>query len=114
MEDDDVSLSNDNAAHQDSVSLLPDDDSVASSEECFGSEESFGSNNVFADNSAESLPVESDYSCFTTSQQCVTSLMYLLDAMECPDYGFKVPPSCVESIQAALVSLDIVHRWYSN
>ena len=24
------------------------------------------------------------------SKQCVTSLMYLLDEMECPDYGFKV------------------------
>ena len=24
-----------------------------------------------------------------TDQKCVTSLMYLLDAMECPDYGFK-------------------------
>jgi hypothetical protein len=50
------------------------------------SEESFG-NNVFVD--ITESPVESDYSCFTTSQQCVTSLMYLLDAMECPDYGVK-------------------------
>ena len=33
--------------------------------------------------------VENDYACFTTSQKCVTSLMYLLDAMECPNYGFK-------------------------
>jgi hypothetical protein len=24
-----------------------------------------------------------------TSQQCITSLMYLLDSMECPDYAFK-------------------------
>jgi hypothetical protein len=34
-------------------------------------------------------PVESDYSCFTTSQQCVTHLMFLLDEMECPYYGFQ-------------------------
>jgi hypothetical protein len=29
------------------------------------------------------LSEESDYSCFTTSQQCVTHLIYLLDEMEC-------------------------------
>jgi hypothetical protein len=45
---------------------------------------------IFADedDTTESL-AESDYSCFTTGQKCVTSLMYLLDAMECPDYGFQ-------------------------
>ena len=32
---------------------------------------------------------ENDYACFTTSQKCVTSLMYLLDDMECPDYAFQ-------------------------
>ncbi|MCK7580954.1 MAG: hypothetical protein MZV65_38640 [Chromatiales bacterium] len=52
----------------------------------FHSEESFGDN--VAPDTTES-PVESDYSCFTTSQQCITSLMYLLDSMECPDYAFK-------------------------
>ena len=85
-DDDDVSLSNDNAAHQ--SGSLRDDNSVAS-EESSESEESYG-NNVFADedDTIES-PAESDYSCFTTGQKCVTSLMYLLDAMECPDYGFQ-------------------------
>jgi hypothetical protein len=34
-------------------------------------------------------PVPSDYACFTTIQKCVTSLMYLLDEMECPDYAFQ-------------------------
>jgi hypothetical protein len=82
-DDDDVSLSHDNAGHQ--SWSLPDDSSVAS-EESFCSDASFG-NNGFADTTE--LPVESDYSCFTTSQQCITSLIYLLDAMECPDYGFK-------------------------
>jgi hypothetical protein len=33
--------------------------------------------------------VENDYACFTTSQKCVTSLMHLLDDMECPDYAFQ-------------------------
>jgi hypothetical protein len=83
IDDADVSLSHHDAAHQ--SGLLTDDNSVAS-EESFSSEESFG-NNVFA-NTTES-PVESDYSCFTTSQKCVTSLMYLLDEMECPDYAFQ-------------------------
>jgi hypothetical protein len=43
--------------------------------------------------------VETDYSCFTTSQQCVTHLMYLLDEMECPDYAFQ-------SI------MEWAHKWY--
>jgi hypothetical protein len=69
-DDDDVSLSNDNAAHQ--SGSLRDDNSVAS-EESSESEESYG-NNVFADedDTIES-PAESDYSCFTTGQKCVTS-----------------------------------------
>jgi len=75
LNDDDESLSEDN-----------DTDNSVASEESNSFEESFG-NNVFAD--TPEAPVESDYSCFTTSQQCVTSLMYLLDAMECPDYAFK-------------------------
>jgi hypothetical protein len=33
--------------------------------------------------------VESEYSCFTISQKCITSLMYLLDETECPDYAFQ-------------------------
>jgi hypothetical protein len=82
LNDDDESLSEDNDTESRS---LTNDNSVAS-EESNSFEESFG-NNVFAD--TPEAPVESDYSCFTTSQQCVTSLMYLLDAMECPDYAFK-------------------------
>ena len=87
MDDDDVSLSNVNAAHQ--SGSLRDDNSVAY-EKSFGSEESFGNNDFADEDDTTESPVESDYSCFTTGQQCVTSLMYLLDAMECPDYGFKV------------------------
>jgi hypothetical protein len=82
MDDDDISLSHYDAAHQ--SGLLTDDNAVAS-EDFFCSKELFG-NNGFADTTES--PLESDYSCFTTSKQCVTSLMYLLDAMECSDYGF--------------------------
>jgi hypothetical protein len=32
---------------------------------------------------------ESCYSSFNTSQKCVTSLIFLLDSMECPDYAFR-------------------------
>ena len=70
--DESVSLENDNFI---SVEESPND-----------AQESFG--DTFFVDTTES-PVESGYSCFTTSQKCVTSLMYLLDAMECPDYGFK-------------------------
>ena len=85
-EDDDVFLSHDSDDYESGSALL-DDDSIAS-EDSFGSAESVG-NNGFAADTMES-PVESDYSCFTTSQKCVTSLMYLLDEMGCPDYGFQV------------------------
>ena len=32
---------------------------------------------------------ESSYSSFSTSQKCVTSLIFLLDSMECPDSAFR-------------------------
>lgn len=54
-DDDDVSLSQDNAGHQ--SWSLPDDSSVAS-EESFCSDASFG-NNGFADTTE--IPIESDY-----------------------------------------------------
>jgi hypothetical protein len=43
---------------------------------------------VFVD-TTEAPHVASDYECFTTSQKCISSLMYLLDDMECPDYAFQ-------------------------
>ena len=85
MDDDDVSPSHDNDDYE--SGSLPDDNSNPSEDELLGSEEAFGNSGF--DDTTES-PVESDYSCFTTSQLCVTSLMYLLDLMECPDYGFKM------------------------
>ena len=85
LEDDDhVSLSHGSDDDESGSSLL-DDDSIAS-EESFGSAESVGNYGCAA---TPESPVESEYSCFTTVQKCVTSLMYLLDEMECPDYEFK-------------------------
>jgi hypothetical protein len=86
MKEDDISWSDHDSAHH--SELLMEEIASVSSEESFDSESLFGGNNVFAEDITES-PVESDYSCFTTNQKCVTSLMYLLDAMGCPDYGFK-------------------------
>ena len=83
-EDDDASLSHDSDDYKFGLALM-DDDSIAC-EESFGSKDSVG-NYEFADTTES--PVESEYSCFTTSHQCVTLLMYLLDKMECPDYAFK-------------------------
>ena len=79
-DDDADDLLSDNSAESKS---LTSDNSIAF-EEFFGSDE-------FIDNFADTIesPAESEYSSFTISQQCVTSLMYLLDAMECPDYGFQ-------------------------
>ena len=84
-DDDDACLSDDNCSQNE---FLTDDNSVSSQGSAVGATttDSF-SGNVFADSTE--LPVASDYSCFTTSQKCVTSLMYLLDEMECPDYGFQ-------------------------
>jgi hypothetical protein len=69
MHDSVASLSNNNVAH---FALLPNDN-LTTSEELFHSEELFGDN--VAPDTTES-PVETDYSCFTTSQQCITSLMH--------------------------------------
>ena len=80
----DSSFSDDDNADQ-SVSL-ENDDYITSNESQNDAPESLG-DTFFVDDTEP--PVESGYSCFTTSQKCVTSLMYLLDAMECPDYGFK-------------------------
>ena len=81
------SINNEDVDDDDDAFLFEDDadpsgswthDNAVPSMGSFCSEESSG-NNVFTDTTE--LPVESDYSCFTTSQQCVTSLMYLLDTM---------------------------------
>jgi hypothetical protein len=77
---DDVSLS-DRSAHSGGSVI---NDNFFFIDEPFGSGESLG---IFAD--IGESPLESDYSCFTTSQKCVTFLMYLLDEMECPDYRFQ-------------------------
>jgi hypothetical protein len=71
----------------DDVNLFPFEDDNADQSGSQTHENAVSSKGLFADTTE--TRVESDYSSFTTSQQCVTSLMYLLDAMECPDYAFK-------------------------
>jgi hypothetical protein len=66
---------------------LGDDDNSISAH---GSFPAVNSSSETACDGTTNLPfAENDYACFTTSQKCVTSLMYLLDNMECPDYAFQ-------------------------
>jgi hypothetical protein len=55
--------------------------------------ESVGAVDLFSENefvdTTKAPAGNSDFACFITSQKCITSLMYLLDDMECPDYAFK-------------------------
>jgi hypothetical protein len=81
-ENDNVSLTDDNASQSGSITS----DNFIGADESFVYED-FVENNDFADTTE--VPVESDYACFTINQQCITSLMYLLDSMECPDYAFQ-------------------------
>jgi hypothetical protein len=82
MHDSVDSLSDNNLAYF----ALPPNDIFTTSEELFDSEESFG-NNVVPDTTE--APVESEFSSFMTREQCITSLMYLLDSIKCSDYAFK-------------------------
>jgi len=82
-DDDDACLSHDNCSQNE---FLSDDDSV-SSQRSAGATESF-SGSVFADKTRE-LPIESDYSCFTTSKQCVTYLCFCLTKWKVPNMSFK-------------------------
>ena len=79
--------------NDDSVSLSPDDDSILSADESVVDDNA--AYNVF-DNFHEEdsfftteCPPTSGYTSYTTSQKCVTSLMLLLDSLECPDYAFE-------------------------
>jgi hypothetical protein len=68
------------------MDLQADVNSVASYKSV-GVVDSYSENN-FVD-TTKALTGNNDYACFTTSQKCITSLMYLLDDMECPDYAIK-------------------------
>ena len=63
-----------------------DDNNSVSSHESIGVNSFLGTK---VDGTSKLPPVQRDYACFTISQKCVTSLMYLLDDMECPDYAFQ-------------------------
>ena len=84
--DDDPSLSffDDDMSCSDDTSLS--DDKSLSYEESNVIEELF-QNHVATSSTLKEGP--SDYVCFTTTQKCVTSLMLLLDLMECPNYAFE-------------------------
>jgi hypothetical protein len=69
--------------------VLDDDDASCSAEMGLPTNK----NDEFSVNFADTMElpaVASEYSCFMTSQQCVNHLLYLLDEMECPDYGFPL------------------------
>ena len=83
--------------HDDDPSLSFFDDDMSCSDKTFLSDDkslSYEESNVieelFQSHVATSSTLKegpSDYVCFTTTQKCVTSLMLLLDSMECPDYA---------------------------
>jgi hypothetical protein len=88
IKDEPITVDNDDALDDDllQMDLEADVNSVASYESV-GAVDSF-SENKFVD-TTKAPAGNSDYAYFTTSQKCITSLMYLLDDMECPDYAFK-------------------------
>jgi hypothetical protein len=88
IKDEPITVDNDDAPDDDlfQMDLHADVNSVASYESV-GAADSF-SEKEFVD-TTKAPAGDSDYACFTTSQKCITSLMYLLDDMECPDYAFK-------------------------
>jgi hypothetical protein len=88
IKDEPITVDNDDAPDNNllQMDLEADVNSVAS-HESVGAVDSF-SKNKFVD-TAEAPAGNSDFACFTTSQKCMTSLMYLFDDLECPDFAFK-------------------------
>jgi hypothetical protein len=88
IKDESITVDNDDPSDDDllQMDLEADVNSVASYGSV-GAVDSF-SGNKFVD-TTKSPAGNSDYACFTTSQKCITSLMYLLDDMECPDCAFQ-------------------------
>jgi hypothetical protein len=95
-----ITVDNDDASDNDLPQMDVDADvnSVAS----YGSVAAVDpfSENKFVD-TTKAPAGNSDCACFTTSQKCITFLMYLLDDMECPDYAFQCimdwPRNCFEA-----------------
>jgi hypothetical protein len=87
IKDEPITVDNDDALDDNlfQMDLQADINSFASYESV-GAVDSF-SKNKFVDTTKAPLG-NSDFACSTTSQKCMTSLMYLLD-MECLDYAFK-------------------------
>jgi hypothetical protein len=88
IEDEAITVENNDLSDNDLLQMNVDTDvnSVAS----YGSVAAIDSfsENKFVD-TTKAPAGNSYYACFTTSQKCITSLMYLLDDMECPDYAFQ-------------------------
>jgi hypothetical protein len=89
-----VNDDNDNAFLNDDnficMDLSADNNFVDDFVSTHGSIGAVGSHPVHVYNCTPQLPPgECHYTSFTTTQKCVTSLMYLLDEMECPDYAFQ-------------------------
>ena len=95
---DNIGVSDFEERDNDSISMPPNDvDAFLCDEEeplCFG--DNVVNTNDFAhvqeDPASfpnEAPPNASGYTSFTMSQKCVTSLMMLLDSLECPDYAFE-------------------------
>jgi hypothetical protein len=87
IEDETITVDNDDALDNNLLQMDVDADvnSVASNG-AVAAVDSF-SEHKFVD-TTKAPAGDSDYACFTTSQKCITSLMYLLYDMECPDYAF--------------------------
>jgi hypothetical protein len=88
IEDEAITVDNDDSSDNDLLQMNVDADvnSVAS----YGSVaavDSFSENKFV--NTTKAPAGDSDYACFTISKKCITSLMYLLDDIECPDYAFQ-------------------------
>jgi hypothetical protein len=68
--------------------MAANDDYSFLNDNSFQQEIEFDNNSFSSADQYSGAAEESDYACFTTSQKCITALMYLLDNMECPDYAF--------------------------
>jgi hypothetical protein len=89
IKDEPITVDNDDALDNDLLQMdLDADVNSVASYGVVGAVDSF-SKNKFVD-TTKAPAGNSDYACFTTtSQKCITSLIYLLDDMECPDNAFK-------------------------
>ena len=79
--------------HNNIQSLVPpndDEDELFSSDDIIVDNDGFEHfHECLAPKSKEVPHNETGFTSFTMSQKCLTSLMILLDSLECPDYAFE-------------------------